>query len=63
GTIEELGGRVPTKEEALSLLKKAGATDIRIEGAHAAPNPHSYSHINFQLGSGARGTIRFGGGS
>jgi RHS repeat-associated protein len=58
GTIEDLGGQVPSKQEALDLINEAKGTVDRIEGPHAAPNPHQYPHINYTTASGAKGTIQ-----
>jgi len=62
GTITELLGKIPTKAEALQLLKEAGVSldlnDIRIEGGHEPPNPHTYNHINYYTPSGNKATIQ-----
>jgi RHS repeat-associated protein len=61
GTIEDIGGKIPSKNEALELLKEAGAKVDRIQGPHSPPNPHVYDHINFTTSSGLKGTLRIGG--
>lgn len=58
GTIRNLDGRVPTQSEAIDLIKASGGTPLRIEGAHNAPNPHNFPHINYTTPSGAKGTIQ-----
>jgi hypothetical protein len=58
GTIENLSGKIPTKEEAIMLIEKAGGKIERIEGAHLSPNPHVYNHINYTTHSGIKGTIK-----
>ena len=58
GTINDLNGRIPTRSEAIDLIKESGGRVTRIEGPHNAPNPHNFHHINYTTQSGARGTIR-----
>ena len=60
GTIETLGGKIPTKEEAIKLIKEAGCdiSKTRVEPPHSAQNPHNYNHINYTTPNGTRGTIR-----
>jgi RHS repeat-associated protein len=58
GTIEDIGGKVPTEAEATQLIEDGGGTFGRIEGAHPAPNPHQYPHINYTTSGGAKGTIK-----
>ena len=58
GTIEELGGVVPTQSQAVQLIIDAGGTIQRIEGPHAPPNPHVFPHINYTTPSGWKGTLR-----
>jgi RHS repeat-associated protein len=61
GTLETIGGNVPTQAEATQLIEDAGGTVQRIEDAHMPPNPHTYPHINYTTASGAKGTIQIGG--
>ena len=50
GTIESLdGGRIPTEEEANTLIEKAGGKYLRTDGPHSPPNPHQYKHINYLI--------------
>jgi RHS repeat-associated protein len=58
GTIEHLLGKIPTKDEALQLLKEGGITKYRIEEPHLSPNPHTYNHINYTTPTGGKGTIK-----
>jgi hypothetical protein len=59
GTIESIGGKVPTKDEAVDLITEAGGNIERIDlTPHAPPNPHQYPHINYTTASGGRGTVR-----
>lgn len=58
GTIETIGGKTATKDEAIDLVEESGGTIERIEGGHLPPNPHTYPHINYTTESGAKGTIR-----
>jgi uncharacterized protein RhaS with RHS repeats len=55
-------GFTPTREQALRLLEDAGvdltSPELRIQGAHLPPNPHTYPHINFPTPGGGKGTIR-----
>jgi RHS repeat-associated protein len=57
-TLESVEGVVPTEQQALALIKEAGGENIRVEGGHEPPNPHSYPHINYTLPGGIRGTVR-----
>ena len=50
-------GSVPSQAEAMQLIAEAGGTYMRVEGAHAAPNPHSYPHVNYVV-NGIKGTVR-----
>lgn len=58
GTIESIGGRVPTASEARALIKESGGRVLRTELPHPSPNPHNYPRINYTTSSGAKGTIR-----
>jgi hypothetical protein len=58
GTIKSICGKIPSKSEAIELIKDAGATIERIEGPHGPPNPHNFPHINFTTPSGGKGTIQ-----
>jgi RHS repeat-associated protein len=55
-------GFIPTKAEALDMLKDAGidinSKGFRIELPHGPPSTHTYPHINFPTPGGGRGTIR-----
>ena len=57
GTIRDLKGQIPTKQEAIDLIKESGGKVQRIEGPHAEPNPHTFDHINYKTANGTRGTI------
>src|SRR6266849_7193160 len=59
-------GFIPTKDQALKLLKEAGvditSPELRIDPAHLHPeNPHSYPHINYPAPIGGKGTIQIQG--
>jgi RHS repeat-associated protein len=58
GTIETVGGRIPTQAEANMLIEDAGGTVQRIEPPHLPPNVHQYPHINYTTSSGVKGTVR-----
>jgi hypothetical protein len=58
GTIKDLSGKVPTKQEAIDLIKESGGKINRIEGPHNEPNPHDFDHINYTTSNGAKGTIK-----
>lgn len=58
GTIDNIGGQVPTQEEAETLIKESGGKVVRTEGPHDPPNPHTYDHINYTTESGTKGTIQ-----
>jgi len=50
---------IPSKQEALDLLKEAGAKVLRIEEHLPGGNsPHTYPHINYVTSSGLKGTLR-----
>jgi len=57
-TIEELSGKIPTREEAIRLIEESKGTIQRIEGPHTSPNPHNFNHINYTTPSGKKGTIK-----
>jgi hypothetical protein len=57
GTIRSLNGQVPTRLEAVRLINESKGKVLRIEGPHEAPNPHNFSHINYETPSGGKGTI------
>lgn len=61
GTLENLNGKIPSKQEAMKLLEDAGCKIKRIEGPHPSPNPHQYPHINYSTPGGKPGTIRIEG--
>lgn len=58
GTIKDLNGIIPTKEEAISLINEAGGKVVRIEGPHNYPNPHNFKHINYVTSTGKKGTVQ-----
>jgi len=59
GTVENIGGKIPTINEAELLIQKAGGKIQRYDlQGHSAPNPHQYPHINYQTQSGAKGTVQ-----
>jgi hypothetical protein len=60
GTIEDLGGIVPTQEQAEQLIEDSGGTILRIEEGHVPPNRHQYPHINYTTSSGSRERSKFG---
>nr|OZC14107.1 hypothetical protein SPSIL_50350 [Sporomusa silvacetica DSM 10669] len=57
GTIRDLKGQIPTKQEAMDLIIESGGKVNRIEGPHESPNPHNFNHINYTTASGKKGTI------
>jgi hypothetical protein len=60
GDIPNIRGKVPTLEEALQLIQRAGGVDVRIdEEGHPAPNPHGEPHINYWTQLRKRGMIIF----
>jgi hypothetical protein len=62
GRVErpDLNGKVPTKEEAIRMIKDAGGKVKRIEGPHGpdSVSTHKYPHINYETASGVSGTVR-----
>ncbi len=58
GTITQLNGGIPTRQQAIRLIGDAGGSVVRIEGPHQYPNPHTFSHINYITSSGIKGTIK-----
>ena len=58
GTIDNLSGKIPTRNEAIDLIKESGGKIQRIEGAHSSPNPHNYPHINYTTPTGIKSTIK-----
>lgn len=58
GTIRSIDGKVPTREEAIDLIKEAGGRVERIDAPHGPPNPHDFDHINYSTSSGTKGTLR-----
>jgi hypothetical protein len=61
GTIEDLGGVVPTQAQAEQLIEESGGTIQRIEDAHEPPSPHQYPHINYTTSNGVKGTLHIQG--
>ena len=61
GTIENINGKIPTRQEALDLIKEAGGKIVRVHDAHGGPSTHKYPHINYTTRSGMKGTIRIVG--
>ncbi|MBI3886999.1 MAG: VCBS repeat-containing protein [Opitutae bacterium] len=61
GTLESIAGKIPSRADALDMIKQAGGRVIRIESGHLPPNPHIYPHINFETAAGLKGTIKIGG--
>jgi hypothetical protein len=59
-TIKSINGQIPTLKEAISLIKAAGGTIIRVEGAHAegGVSTHTFPHINFITANGNRVAIQ-----
>lgn len=59
GTIEELDSMVPTKDEAVDLIKEARGEVLRIEKHPEGYNStHTYLHINYILDNKIKGTIK-----
>ena len=58
GTLETVGGAVPSRAESDMLVEDAGGTVQRIEGPHLPPSPHEYPHINYTTSEGLRGTVQ-----
>ena len=57
GTITSLNGGISIQAQAEQLFRQTGGVVIRVEPAHSLP-PHNYPHINYETGSGVRGTLR-----
>lgn len=58
GTITELKGGIPTKDQGIALIKQSNGTILRIESGHNAPNPHQFYHINYITKKGIKGTLK-----
>jgi hypothetical protein len=58
GILRTVGGHVPTYEEAVQLIQKAGGTIVRVEGPHAAgggvAGHINFNHINYTTAGGVR---------
>jgi RHS repeat-associated protein len=57
GVIRSVAGKVPTYEEAVALIQKAGGTIQRVEGPHAAGGVAGhidFPHINWTTAGGTR---------
>jgi hypothetical protein len=57
GVIRTVKGKVPTYEEAVALIEKAGGTIQRVEGPHAAGGVAGhidFTHINWTTAGGTR---------
>jgi hypothetical protein len=61
GTIRGLNGVIPSRAQGVQLIEDAGGSVLRIEGPHAYPNPHDFTHINDLTNGGQRGTIEIAG--
>jgi hypothetical protein len=60
--LRTVGGKVPTYEEAVSLIQEAGGTIQRVEGSHAgsAVAGHiDFAHINYTTAGGTRSHLAF----
>jgi RHS repeat-associated protein len=60
-TLEEVGGVIPTRQEAEQLIADAGGQVLRVERGHPTPNPHNYPHINYTIDGKHVVTIRVEG--
>jgi RHS repeat-associated protein len=58
GTHNDIGGIIPTREEAEKLISEAGGKIKRIERAHESGRGHDFPHINYETASGEKATIR-----
>lgn len=57
GVIRTVSGKVPTYEEAVALIEKAGGTIQRVEGPHVAggvAGQIDFPHINWTTAGGTR---------
>jgi hypothetical protein len=62
-TILDLGGNVPTEEEATTMIEANGGTVVRVDPAHpeGGVSTHTYPHINYTTSSGNRATVQIQG--
>lgn len=64
GTIDNQGlgtnNKIPTQNEATSMIEESGGTVDRIEEGHGpdSVSHHDYPHINYHTSDGTKGTIR-----
>ena len=61
GVIQNIGGRIPTYDEAIYLIKDAGGTVQRVDKSHAGSRVAGhidFPHINFTTPSGSRSHLR-----
>jgi len=60
GTHETLNGKVPTKAEAIEMIKESGGTIDRIEEAHGpdSVSTHDYPHINYTTAGDQKATVK-----
>lgn len=61
GTLEQIGGLIPTRLEAEKLIAEAEGKILRVERGHPLPNPHTYPHINYTVDGKNVLTIRVQG--
>jgi RHS repeat-associated protein len=59
GTHENLGGKVPTQDEAVQMIEESGGSIDRIEEGHGpeSVSSHKGPHINYTTASGDKATI------
>jgi RHS repeat-associated protein len=59
-TEQELGGRLPTREEALRMIQDAGGRVLRDVETHppGGVSTHTYPHINYETANGIKGAIK-----
>jgi RHS repeat-associated protein len=59
GTHENLGGKVPTQDEAVQMIRESGGEIDRIEEGHGpeSVSSHNEPHINYTTANGAKATV------
>jgi RHS repeat-associated protein len=59
GTHENLGGKVPTQDEAVQMIEESGGTIDRIEEGHGpdSVSSHNQPHINYTTAGGDKATV------
>lgn len=54
---DELGGILPTRQEAERMIADTGGRVVRVERGHTSGRGHATPHINYETSSGNRATI------